>query len=53
MLSWTIALLVIALIAAVLGYGGIAGTDAGLAKVLFAVFLVLFVISLFFGKRRV
>jgi uncharacterized membrane protein YtjA (UPF0391 family) len=53
MLSWTITLLVIALIAALLGFTGIAGTAAGLAKILFAVFLVLFIVSLFFGRRSV
>src|SRR4051812_10225474 len=47
MLSWTITLLVIALIAALLGFTGIAGAAAGIAKILFAVFLILFVISLF------
>jgi uncharacterized membrane protein YtjA (UPF0391 family) len=51
MLSWTITLLVIALIAALLGFTGIAGAAAGIAKILFAVFLILFVISLFFGRR--
>jgi len=53
MLYWTVTLLVIALVAAVLGFGGIAGTAAGLAKILFAVFLVLFIVSLLFGRRRV
>ena len=53
MLSWTVTLLVIALIAALLGFTGIAGAAAGIAKILFAVFLVLFVISLFFGRRSV
>jgi uncharacterized membrane protein YtjA (UPF0391 family) len=51
MLSWSITLLVIALIAALLGFTGIAGAAAGIAKVLFAVFLVLFVVSLLFGRR--
>jgi uncharacterized membrane protein YtjA (UPF0391 family) len=52
MLSWAITFLVIAIIAAVLGFGGIAGTAAGIAKVLFFVFLVLFVVSLIFGRGR-
>ena len=51
MISWAIAFLVIALIAAVLGFGGIAGTAAGIAKLIFGVFLVLFVFSLIFGRR--
>jgi len=51
MLSWSITLLVIALVAALLGFTGIAGAAAGIAKILFGVFLVLFVISLLFGRR--
>lgn len=50
MLSWAITFLVIALIAAALGFGGIAGTASGIAQILFFVFLVLFVVSLIFGK---
>ena len=52
MLSWAITFLIIALIAAVLGFGGIAGTAVGFAKILFFVFLVLFVVSLIFGGRK-
>jgi uncharacterized membrane protein YtjA (UPF0391 family) len=51
MLSWSIFFLIIALIAALLGFSSIAGAAAGIAKILFGVFLVLFVISLFFGRR--
>ena len=51
MLSWAITFLVIALIAAVLGFGGLAGTAVGIAKILFFVFIVLFVISLILGRR--
>ena len=46
LLSWTITFLVIAIIAAILGFGVIAGTAAEIAKVLFFVFLVLFIIGL-------
>jgi uncharacterized membrane protein YtjA (UPF0391 family) len=53
MLSWTIAFLVIALIAALVGFSGLAGMAAGFAKILFAVFLVLFVISMLFGRKSV
>ncbi len=45
MLSWAITFLVVALIAAILGFGGIAGTAVGLAKIVFVVFLVLFLVS--------
>ena len=51
MLSWAITFLIIALIAAVLGFGGIAGTAAGIAKILFGVFLILFIVSLLFRGR--
>ncbi len=53
MLSWSISFLIIALVAAFLGFSSIAGAAAGIAKLLFGVFLVLFVISLFFGRRVV
>jgi len=45
MLNWSITFLIIAIAAAVLGFGGIAGSAAGIAKILFGLFLVLFVIS--------
>ena len=51
MLSWAVTFLIIALIAAVLGFGGIAGTAVGIAKILCVVFLVLFIISLVMGRR--
>lgn len=52
MLSWTITFLVIALIAAVLGFGVIAGTPAAIAKILFFVFVILFLVSLITGRRH-
>jgi uncharacterized membrane protein YtjA (UPF0391 family) len=45
-------LLVIGLIAALLGFGGIAGTAVGLAKIVFLVAMVLLVVSLIFGGMR-
>ncbi len=51
MLSWSLTFLIIALIAAALGFGGIAGTAVGIAKILFFVFIVLFLLSLIFGRR--
>jgi len=53
MLNWAVTFLIIALIAAVLGFGVVAGTAASIAKVLFLVFLVFFVISLIAGRRPV
>ena len=52
MLGWAVTFLLIALVAAVLGFGGIAGASAGIAKLLFGVFLVLFIVSLIFGRVR-
>ena len=51
MINWAITFLVIALIAAVLGFGGIAGTAVGFAKILFFVFLVLFIVSFLMGRK--
>lgn len=53
MLRWSVTFFVIALIAAVLGFGGMAGSLAYLAKILFFIALIVFVISLISGRRRV
>lgn len=45
MLQWAITFLVLALIAGVLGFGNIAGLSVEIAKILFVVFLVLFIIA--------
>jgi uncharacterized membrane protein YtjA (UPF0391 family) len=52
MLNWAVTFLVIALIAAVLGFGVLAGTAMEIAKILFFVFIVLFILSFFIGGRR-
>ena len=46
MLRWTVTFLIIALVAAIFGFGGIAAGAAAIAKVLFFIFLVLFIIGL-------
>lgn len=46
MLGWAVTFLVIALVAAALGFGGIAGTSAGIAQILFFIFIALFVVAL-------
>ena len=51
MLRWSILFLVIALLAGLFGFTEVAGTSYVIAKVLFFVFLVLFVISLIMGTR--
>ena len=52
MLYWAMVFFIVALVAAVLGFGGIAGTAVGIAKILFFVFLVLFIVSLIAGGVR-
>jgi uncharacterized membrane protein YtjA (UPF0391 family) len=52
MLSWALTFFLIALAAAILGFGGIAFAAAGVAKILFFLFLVLFLLSLFGGLVR-
>jgi uncharacterized membrane protein YtjA (UPF0391 family) len=52
MLYWSAVFFVIAILAAIFGFGNIAAGASEVAKVLFFVFLVLFVISALFGFRR-
>lgn len=52
MLGWALTFLVVALIAAVFGFGGIASASAGIAQILFVVFLVLFGITLVLRAMR-
>ena len=51
MLSWAIAFFVLALVAALFGFGGIASGAAGIAKVLLVLFVIAFIVSLIFGWR--
>jgi uncharacterized membrane protein YtjA (UPF0391 family) len=52
MFGWALTFLVIALIGAVLGFGGIAGFAVEIAKIIFVVALILFLISAIFGFMR-
>jgi uncharacterized membrane protein YtjA (UPF0391 family) len=52
MLSWVVTFLIIALIAGVLGFGGIAGASIGIAKIIFFIAIVLFLLSLLTGVVR-
>jgi uncharacterized membrane protein YtjA (UPF0391 family) len=51
MLYWAAVFFVIALLAAIFGFGGLAAGAAGIAKVLFFVFLVIALVSFLFGRR--
>lgn len=51
MLSWAITFLIIAIIAGFLGMGVVSGVASNIAWILFVVFLVLFCVSLFMGRR--
>ena len=50
MIRWAIAFAVLALIAGVLGFGGLAGDFSYIAKVLLLIFVVLLVVSLIVGR---
>ncbi len=52
MLRWALIFLVVALVAGVLGFTSIAGASIDIAKILFFVFLVLFVVSLIANAVR-
>ena len=51
-LGWAVTFLVVALVAALLGFGGIAGTAMEAAKLVFFVAIVLFAISAVIGLLR-
>lgn len=52
MLRWALIFFVVAIIAGLFGFGGIASASAGIAQILFFVFLVLFTISLVMSLTR-
>ena len=52
MLSWALTFFIVAIIAAVLGFTTIAGAAAGIAKILFFIFLVLTLVALVAGALR-
>jgi uncharacterized membrane protein YtjA (UPF0391 family) len=52
MFGWVVAFLIVALIAGILGFGGVAGASIEIAKIIFFVALVLFLISAVVGLAR-
>jgi uncharacterized membrane protein YtjA (UPF0391 family) len=53
MLYWAAVFFVIALVAALFGFGGIAASAAGVAKILFFVFIAFALVSFVLGRRPV
>lgn len=49
MLYWALVFLVVALVSGLLGFGGLASTAAGIAQVLFGIFLIIFLVTLVMG----
>lgn len=52
MLWWAVVFFIIAVVAGVFGFGGIAEASVDIAQILFFVFIVIFVISLIVGLMR-
>ena len=52
MLNWALMFFIVALLAAGFGFTGVAVAAAGVAKILFYIFLVLFLVSLISGLMR-
>jgi uncharacterized membrane protein YtjA (UPF0391 family) len=52
LLPWAVVFLAIALVAALFGYGGITVAAVGIAKLLFFIFIVIFIVFLVMGLMR-
>ena len=52
MLSWVVTFLVIALIAGILGFGGLAGASIEIAKIIFFIAVILFLVSAIMSVAR-
>lgn len=46
MLRWVLIFLIVSVIAGILGFGGVAAQAEGIARIIFTIFLVLFLISI-------
>lgn len=51
MLYWALVFFLVAILAAIFGFGGITAAALGISRILFFIFLVLFVISLVVGLK--
>jgi uncharacterized membrane protein YtjA (UPF0391 family) len=52
MLGWVVTFLILALIAGILGFSGVAGASIEIAKIIFFIALVLFLVSAIVGFAR-
>jgi uncharacterized membrane protein YtjA (UPF0391 family) len=52
MLGWVVTFLVVALIAGILGFGGVAGASIEIAKIIFFIAVILFLVSAVVGLAR-
>jgi Protein of unknown function (DUF1328). len=52
MLGWALLFFLIAIVAAIFGFGGIAAASAGIARILFFLFLGVFLVTLILGVAR-
>ena len=52
MLGWVVTFLIVALIAGVLGFGGVAGASIEIAKIIFFIAVVMFLVSAVVGLAR-
>jgi len=52
MFGWALAFLIIALVAGVLGFGGVAIISIEMAKIIFTVAIILFLVSVIIGFVR-
>jgi uncharacterized membrane protein YtjA (UPF0391 family) len=52
MLGWVVTFLIVALVAGVLGFGGVAGASIEIAKIIFFIAVVLFLVSALVGVAR-
>jgi len=52
MLGWVVTFLIVALIAGILGFGGIAGVSIAIAKAIFFIAIILFLVSAVVGLAR-
>jgi len=51
MLRWALIFFVVAIVAAVFGFGGVAGEAAWIGKILLVVFLILALVSMIMGRK--